>query len=588
MDKSFKKMMSNKLFSGLSLETNLYDHIFDIMPSHPQHLIDDVFLESNRNPRQYINETFVEYSHHSIQLIAEYFSTHIQKINWLRLQITTILCIGCNEPKFILLLHSFLSIFLNDRITGFRIHILEKSSTEVDKLKAFFRETKISDDMISVEHINFVTWPNYKINEYDIVFTLISAPSFLLAFKFLQLTYQENRRHYFRESKLFVAPSGFISYCNERLNESDYIKKDAKEKMDCITAGNLIAESTYATNILNEKMKNLYVISRIQIQVIKATSSQSLFRYKQNFYFNEDETDYLFKEQCSLRWFIVEVIIQRTDKFVKTKFDSLFDIDHCNMFVRVDWINSSNTLVVNKNNMSNLCIMFCDECEFIFELNELQLSPIIQKDLDVTSRSNSILVYRNSNIPKQETNWIKDYLQVAVKNANACLNTLRSASISFVTCIVKAISPLNFKCDENKSVWNETTPKELLTAKFADFIKQDKQLNPYFNSLMKALDSNDQLQKSTQNWFWFKVNKDENNNESRILRFKKKSDPLEEDIFPRNKKKKVKEKGSRGYNMLFELKTDDETIEKTTEIEDLSQNIDLSQVFNKLFPTPDD
>ena len=312
---SFKKMMRNKLVSALLLETDLYGNIFNAMPSHPPHLIDETFLESNRNPCNYLLDTFVDFSHQSIQLIAEYFATHIQKINWLRLHKIRILCVGCNEPKFILLLHSFMSIFLNDRITGFQINILEKSSSEVEKLKDFFRETNISDDMISVEHINFVIWPNSKIEEYDIVLTLISSPSFILAFKFMQLTYCQSSRHYFRDSKLFVAPSGFISYCNEMLNASDYIKKNIKEKMDCIS-GNLIAESKYAVNNFGDKMKNLYAISRILIQVIKVQPSPLPFRYKQNFHFNKDETEYLFKEQCSLRWFIIEIMKQLTERSV--------------------------------------------------------------------------------------------------------------------------------------------------------------------------------------------------------------------------------------------------------------------------------
>ena len=252
------------------------------------------------------------------------------------------------------------------------------------------------------------------------------------------------------------------------------------------------------------------------------------------------------------------------------------------MFVRVDSTNASKTLNIHKNNMLNLCIVLCNECEFTFELNELEFSPTIEAGFEVPSVSNSIYVCRHTYIPKTETAWIQEYLQIALQNASVSLNSLRSARVSFVRCIVEAISPSNFKCDEwisSEIVQTMTDPKELLNAKFVDFIKQDlNHLSPFFDELMTDLDSNEQLQTFTRNFFWFKVNKDdENNDELRVLRSNTKRNPsLESEILSEKKKKKGKTGRS---NMLSGLDAPNLAVE----MGDLSQSINIGDLFNKMF-----
>ena len=82
----------------------------------------------------------------------------------------------------------------------------------------------------------------------------------------------------------------------------------------------------------------------------------------------------------------------------------------------------------------------------------------------------------------------------------------------------------------------------------------------------------------TRNFFWFKVNKDdENNDELRVLRNNTKRNPsLESEILSEKKKKKGKTERS---NMLSELDAPNLAVE----MGDLSQSINIGDLFNKMF-----
>lgn len=150
----------------------------------------------------------------SISSLVQIIVNHIFQISALQVSNSVnILVVGCEDP--LLMVNLFLLLY-ESNIKDVYITVLEKNDDVISEWAKV--KEKIDGDDLELERINFLhqdflLFENEKMSRFDIAFTLITgAVSQLLSVKFVLLALQQNERPYYRCSKLFLAPKGFLDY----------------------------------------------------------------------------------------------------------------------------------------------------------------------------------------------------------------------------------------------------------------------------------------------------------------------------------------------------------------------------------------